>query len=89
MTKEGSIESFENILFEDIIDLKEFQDSISKTILCAMRNNIKVLVCAYLPVYYKTIMERYGEKKAMIIYHDFMMTYGEVIKNYFLSVAQQ
>lgn len=89
IVQEGIIESFENILLGNIIDLKEFEDSIFKTIECAIKNNIKLLVSAYLPVYYKTLVEKCGQKKAIEIYHNFMRTYGEEIKDYFLNIVQR
>jgi hypothetical protein len=83
-----NIKNFSDIDFsiidlEEILDMNDFKDSLTKLIICCQNNEIDLLIFAFLPIYYSEMIQLFGLKNTQYIYENFMHAYvGRIINNY-------
>lgn len=89
-----NINSIKNIDFntvdiEKIIDIDYFKESIEKTIICCKKNNINLLIFAFLPVYYAEMIRMIGLKKSQYIYEAFNKAYLPTIIDFYKNITKK
>jgi hypothetical protein len=80
---------FDAINIEKIIDIEYFKESVEKKIICCKKNNINLLIVAFLPVYYTEMIKILGLKKSQYIYEEFNRVYLPIIFNFYKNISKK